>query len=198
MSEILVVYFSRDGAVEKMAQLIARGVEEHQGMTARLRALPPVSALSEAVEPSVPTVGAPYVTLQDMKECVGMALGSPCYFGNMAAAAKYFLDGTGSLWLSGSMIGKPASVFTSSGAMHGGQESTLLSMLIPLMHHGMVVVGLPFSESDLKTTRSGGTPYGASHLAGSEGDLLITEEEARLCRALGRRLAETAKKLVVD
>jgi len=198
MAEILVVYFSRDGAVEKMAQLVARGVEEETGMSARLRAMPAVSTVCEAVAPSVPDSGAPYVTLQDMKECDGMALGSPCYFGNMAAAAKHFLDGTGSLWLSASMAGKPASVFTSSGTMHGGQESTLLSMLTPLMHQGMLVVGLPFSEEDLKNTRSGGTPYGASHFAGSDGDLALTDEEARLCRALGKRLAATAKKLIAD
>ncbi len=197
MAEILVLYFSRDGAVEKMAQLIARGVEE-DGLVARLRAIPRMSSVTDAAESNVPVSGAPYVTIQDMKECIGLALGSPSYFGNMASAVKYFLDSTGSLWLSGSMVGKPASVFTSSGTMHGGQESTLLSMHIPLLHHGMLLVGLPFTEDALKTTRSGGTPYGASHLAGNEGDLLLTEEEARLCRALGKRLAVTARKLMVD
>ncbi len=198
MAEILVVYYSRDGAVAKMAQLIARGVEEVDGMEARLRALPPVSPLCEAVEEAIPQEGAPYATLHDLKECAGLAFGSPSHFGNMAAAAKYFLDSTTSLWLSGSLVDKPAALFTSSATLHGGQESTLLSMMTPLMHHGMVMVGLPYTEPDLTTTTSGGTPYGASHVAGSSGQNRVSEEEARLCRALGRRLARIARRLAAD
>ena len=198
MAEILVAYYSRDGAVEKMAKLIARGVAEVPGMEARLRALPRVSTVCEAVAEAIPEEGAPYATLLDLKECVGLALGSPTHFGNMAAATKYFLDSTTSLWLSGALVSKPAAVFTSTGTMHGGQESTLLSMMTPLMHHGMVMVGLPYTESDLTTTVSGGTPYGASHVAGVDGDAPITEEEARLCRAHGRRLAQIAQKLMAN
>ena len=164
-------------------------------MQARLRALPRVSTVSEAVEESIPEEGAPYATLHDLKECSGLVFGSPTHFGNMAASAKYFLDSSTSLWLSGSLAGKPAAVFTSTGTMHGGQESTLLSMMTPLMHHGMLIVGLPYTEEDLVTTSSGGTPYGASHVAGADGKNAISDEEARLCRALGRRVAETASKL---
>ncbi len=196
MAEVLVAYYSRDGAVEKMAKLIARGIEEVPGMEARIRAIAPVSTVCEAVEEAIPKEGAPYVTLHDLKECVGLAFGSPTHFGNMAAAAKHFLDSTTSLWLSGSLVNKPAGVFTSTATQHGGQESTLLSMMTPLMHHGMVMVGLPYTESDLTTTRSGGTPYGASHVAGSEGSCVISEEEARLCRAQGRRLAQIARQLM--
>lgn len=198
MAEILVLYYSRDGSVAKMAQLIGRGVEEVAGMEARLRALPRVSGVCEAVEETIPDEGAPYATLDDLKECAGLALGSPSHFGNMAASVKYFLDSTTSLWLSGALVGKPAALFTSSGTLHGGQESTLLSMMVPLLHHGMVLVGLPYTEEDLITTRSGGTPYGASHVAGADGQNRVTDEEARLCRALGRRLARIARKLVVD
>lgn len=194
MSEILVLYYSRDGAVAKMAQLVARGIEE-AGSRARLRTVPRVSTVCEAVEDAIPDAGAPYVTLDDLRECNGLALGSPGHFGNMAAPIKYFLDSTTSLWLSGALVGKPVAVFTSTGTFHGGQESVLLSMLPPLLHHGMIVVGLPYSEADLTTTASGGTPYGASHVAGIDGKRPFTEEEARLCRALGRRLAQVATKL---
>ena len=195
MADILVLYYSRHGSVKKMAQLIARGIEEMPGMTARIRTVPAVSTTCEATEASIPDDGAPYVTHDDLKQCAGLVLGSPTRFGNMAAPLKYFLDTTGSQWLSGTLSGKPAAVFTSTGSMHGGQESTLLSMMIPLLHHGMLISGIPYSETDLLNTQSGGTPYGASHLAGNDGKLPITEEEKRLCRALGKRVAETALKL---
>lgn len=195
MSEILVVYYSRDGAVQQLAQLICRGVEEVAGATARLRALPQVSTVCEAVEDTIPQAGAPYVSLNDLRECAGLVLGSPTHFGNMAASAKYFIDSTTPLWLAGELIGKPAAVFTSTGTLHGGQESTLLSMMLPLLHHGMVLVGLPYSEADLASTTSGGTPYGASHVAGLDGTRSVSDEEGRLCRALGRRVAEVAIKL---
>lgn len=197
MADILVLYYSRYGAVAQMAQFIARGVEEVPGMQARLRTVPAVSTVCEAVEDTIPSDGPPYVVLDDLRECAGLALGSPTRFGNMAAALKYFLDGTSSLWLSGALIGKPAAVFTSTSSLHGGQESTLLSMMLPLLHHGMIVMGLPYSETDLLSTTSGGTPYGASHVAGLDSKLPISEEEKRLCRALGKRLAETAAKLAV-
>ncbi len=195
MADILVLYYSRYGAVAQMAQFIARGVEEVPGMQARLRTVPTVSTVCEAVEDTIPGDGPPYVTLDDLRECAGLALGSPTRFGNMAAALKYFLDGTSSLWLSGALIGKPAAVFTSTSSLHGGQESTLLSMMLPLLHHGMIVMGLPYSETDLLSTTSGGTPYGASHVAGLDSKLPISDEEKRLCRALGKRLAETAARL---
>jgi len=195
MTEILVLYYSRDGSVARMAQLVARGVEEVTGMAARLRTVPPVSAVCETVAAAIPDAGAPYVTAEDMRECAGLVLGSPSYFGNMAAPLKYFLDTTGSLWLSGAMAGKPAALFTASGTLHGGQESTLLSMMLPLFHHGMVVMGLPYSESDLATTKTGGTPYGASHYAGIDGKQRVSEEEGRLCKALGHRVAEVAQAL---
>ncbi|MDZ4261863.1 MAG: NAD(P)H:quinone oxidoreductase [Pseudomonadota bacterium] len=196
MREILVLYYSRDGSVARMAQLVARGVEEVTGMAARLRTVPPVSAVCEAVAAPIPDAGAPYVTAEDMRECAGLVLGSPSYFGNMAAPLKYFLDTTGSLWLSGAMAGKPAALFTASGTLHGGQESTLLSMMLPLFHHGMVLIGLPYSESDLAATKTGGTPYGASHYAGIDGKQKVSEEEARLCKALGHRVAEVARVLM--
>ena len=195
MTEILVLFYSRDGSVARMAQLIARGIEEVDGVEARLRTVPAVSAVSEAVAAAIPEAGAPYASLDDLKECAGLALGSPAYFGNMAASLKHFLDGTGSLWLSAALAGKPAAVFTSSGTLHGGQESCLLSMMLPLLHHGMMLLGLPYSESDLASTTTGGTPYGASHWAGVDGKNELSEEEARLCRGLGRRLAQTAVKL---
>ena len=178
-----------------MAQLIARGVAEVSGMQARLRTVPTVSAVSEAVEDSIPTEGPPYATLDDLRECAGLALGSPTRFGSMAAPLKYFLDGTGSMWLSGGLAGKPAAVFTSTSTLHGGQETTLVSMMLPLLHHGMLIMGLPYSEPDLTTTTTGGTPYGASHYAGSDSKRPLSEEEKRLCRALGKRLAETARAL---
>ncbi|HED40795.1 MAG TPA: NAD(P)H:quinone oxidoreductase [Chromatiales bacterium] len=195
MAEILVLYYSRNGSVARMAQLVARGVEEVAGTTARIRTVPAVSTVCEATAATIPDEGAPYATHDDLKQCDGLLLGSPTRFGNMAAPLKYFLDSTGSQWLSGTLSGKPAAFFTSTASMHGGQESTLLSMMLPLLHHGMLICGIPFSETDLLNTRSGGTPYGASHLAGNDGKHPITEEEKRLCRALGRRLAQTALKL---
>ena len=195
MQEILVLYYSQTGAVKQMAQFVARGVEKVPQMGARLRTVPKVSALTEATEPAVPDSGAPYVEYADLEQCAGLALGSPTRFGNMAAPLKYFIDGTGGLWLKGALSGKPAAVFTSTASMHGGQETTLLSMMLPLIHHGMLIVGVPYSEPELMRTRGGGTPYGASHLAGPNADQPIGEDERRLCIALGTRLAETAQKL---
>lgn len=195
MKEILVLYYSHTGAVRQMAQFVARGVEQVSGAAARLRTVPRVSTVIEAVEPPVPDSGAPYAEYSDLEQCAGLALGSPTRFGNMAAPMKYFLDGTGAMWLNGTMAGKPAAVFTSTASLHGGQEATLLSMMLPLMHHGMILVGLPYTEPDLTSTRSGGTPYGVSHLAGPNADLPVTDEERRLCIALGRRLAEVALRL---
>lgn len=195
MSDILILYYSQGGAVHEMAKLVARGVESVKGMKARIRTVPKVSANCEATEPEVPASGAPYAELKDLQECAGLALGSPTRFGNMAAPMKYFLDGTTSLWLKGTLIGKPAAVFTSTGSMHGGQESTLLTMMLPLMHHGMVIVGLPYSEPELSSTSTGGTPYGASHVGGAADDRPISDDERKLCIALGKRLAETAQKL---
>ena len=193
--EILILYYSHGGSVRQLAQLMARGVDQVGGMRARLRTVPHVSAVCEATEPFVPDKGAPYAELRDLEECAGIAVGSPTRFGNMAAPMKYFWDGTASLWMQNALVGKPAAVFTSTGSMHGGQESTLLSMLIPLMHHGMIIVGLPYSEPELGTTQEGGTPYGASHFAGMANDRPVSETEKRLCMALGKRLAETALKL---
>jgi NAD(P)H dehydrogenase (quinone) len=195
MAEILVLYYSRHGATAEMARRIARGIEDVDGMQARVRTVPPVSAVCEAVEDDIPAEGPPYATHDDLRECHGLALGSPTRFGNMAAPLKYFIDSTSSLWLSGTMINKPAAVFTSTSSLHGGQESTLLSMMLPLMHHGMVMVGIPYSEPGLMQTREGGTPYGASHLAGVDSNLPITQSEADLCMALGRRLALLANRL---
>lgn len=195
MSYILVLYYSRHGAVKQLAQHIARGVESVAGMEARLRTVPAVSTNTEATEPAIPDSGAPYATLNDLKHCSGLALGSPTRFGNMAAPMKYFIDTTSSLWLSGSTVNKPAAVFSSTSTMHGGQETTLTSMMTPLFHLGFILLGIPYTEADLNTTQSGGTPYGATHVAGSGGKNPVTEEEKRLCFALGKRLAETAKKL---
>jgi NAD(P)H dehydrogenase (quinone) len=195
MSEILVLYYSRYGATEKMARQLARGVEEVDNSVARIRTVAPVSTVCEATEDSIPAEGAPYATLDDLHECDGLALGSPTRFGNMAAPLKYFLDTTSSLWLNGDLAGKPAAVFTSTSSMHGGQETTLLSMMLPLLHHGMLLLGIPYSETDLLHTDSGGTPYGASHLAGAESNRPLSDAEQRLCRALGRRLADTASRL---
>jgi len=195
MAEILVLYYSRNGATADMARHIARGVESVEGVTARLRTVPAVGPEHEAVGDSIPPSGPPYASLDDLRECAGLALGSPTRFGNMAAPMKYFLDTTSPLWLSGAMAGKPAGVFTSTSTLHGGQESTLLSMMIPLLHHGMLIMGLPYSETDLVHTRSGGSPYGASHLAGDKGELPLSEEEVRLCHAQGARLAAIAKQL---
>ncbi|HEY9202105.1 MAG TPA: NAD(P)H:quinone oxidoreductase [Gammaproteobacteria bacterium] len=193
MSEVLVLYYSQSGSTAEMARTIARGIEEVDGMQARLRTVPAVSSVCEASAPLVPESGAPYAELQDLQECSGLIMGSPTHFGNMAASLKHFIDGTGSLWMSGAMIDKPAAVFTSTASMHGGQESTLLSMLLPLMHHGMVVMGLPYSEAALHKTITGGTPYGASRL--NSGNAPLDNDEKDLCLALGRRVAEAAKKL---
>lgn len=190
-----MLYYSHHGGTRQLAQTIARGIEQVEGMSARLRTVPRVSPLSEATAPAVPDSGAPYVELADLQECCGLALGSPVRFGNMAAPMKYFLDTTAADWLKGTLAGKPACVFTAGTSMHGGQESTLLSMMLPLLHHGMLLVGIPFTEAELTTTREGGTPYGASHVSGSEGTPNITDSERKLAVALGRRLAETAKKL---
>ena len=195
MAYILILYYSRQGNTAALARQIARGVEAVPGMEARLRTVPAVSAEPEAVADEIPAEGPPYATHDDLRHCAGLALGSPTRFGNMAAALKYFLDGTSDLWLAGALAGKPAGVFTSSSSMHGGQETTLVSMMLPLFHHGMILVGLPYGETDLLHTLGGGTPYGPSHLAGQASDLPLTEEEKRLARALGRRLAETAVRL---
>lgn len=192
---ILVLFYSRHGATRKLAELIAQGVEGVPGCDARLRTVPAVSTVTEATEAEVPAEGAPYVELDDLRDCAGLAVGSPTRFGNMAAAMKYFWDGTATEWLAGTLAGKPACVFTSTGSLHGGQESTLLSMMIPLFHHGLMVLGLPYTNPELMTTASGGTPYGASHWSGLDGKKTITEDEKRLALALGRRLAETAVKL---
>ncbi len=195
MAEILVLYYSTNQSVAKMAHLVARGVEEVPGMMARLRTVPKVSTVCEATEDSIPEEGPPYAVPQDLEECAGLALGSPTHFGNMAAPLKYFLDGTGSQWFSGALADKPAGVFTSSSSAHGGQEATLLSMMIPLLHHGMLLVGLPYTEPELLTTQSGGTPYGPSHVAGGKPSQPLTTEEKHLCIALGRRIANTASRL---
>jgi NAD(P)H dehydrogenase (quinone) len=195
MSEVLILYYSRHGAVKQLAQFIARGVEQVDGFSVRVRTVPGVTSVTQALEPGVPGSGAPYVELRDLEECTGIAVGSPTRFGNMAAPMKYFWDQTGPLWLKGALAGKPAAVFTSSSSMHGGQETTLMSMMLPLLHHGMLIVGLPYSEPELMTTASGGTPYGASHVAGVASDQPVSEQEKKLCIALGRRLAVTTLKL---
>jgi len=194
MLEILILYYSRGGSVAKLAQHIARGVEE-AGCVARLRTVPALAVVTQVAAAAVPAAGAPYVEKADLAECAGLILGSPTRFGNMAAPLKHFLDGTGSEWVSGTLVGKPAAVFTSTSTMHGGQESTLLSMMLPLLHHGALIVGIPFTEPLLNTTRTGGTPYGASHLAGSDDKAPISDEERLLARALGRRVAETTLRL---
>ena len=191
---ILVLFYSRNGSTSEMARQIARGIEQG-GLEARLRTVPAISAECEAVAPAIPDEGAMYASLDDLKNCSGLALGSPTRFGNMVAPLKYFLDGTSNLWLTGALVGKPAGVFTSTASLHGGQESTLLSMLLPLMHHGMLVTGLPYSESALLHTTAGGTPYGPSHHAGADGKRGLDEHEIALCRALGQRLATIARKL---
>lgn len=190
-----MLYYSQRGAVRDLARAIAQGIDSVPGARARVRTVPKVSTVCEAVEPDIPDRGAPYCEPRDLEECIGLALGSPTRFGNMAAPLKYFLDGTSPQWLSGTLAGKPAAVFTSTGSLHGGQEATLLTMMVPLLHHGMVLVGLPYLETDLHTTASGGTPYGASHVAGSGDTAPLTEEEKRLAVAQGRRLAQIALKL---
>lgn len=193
--EILVLYYSRNGSVAALARQIARGVEEVPGAVARLRTVPPVSATTVQATPAVPDSGAPYVEARDLEQCAGLALGSPTRFGNMAAPMKHFIDGLGAQWASGTLAGKPAAVFTSTATMHGGQESTLLTMMVPLLHHGCVLLGIPYTEPALTHTQRGGTPYGASHVAGPDADPQLSDDEARLARALGRRLAATAAKL---
>ncbi len=195
MHKILVLYYSQKGAVEALAQSLARGIDSVPGVEAILRTVPRISTVCEATEPEVPVSGAPYVSLQDLSDCAGLALGSPVRFGNMAAPMKYFWDSTIATWLSGELIGKPAAVFTSSGSLHGGNESTLLSMMLPLFHHGMLLMGLPYSHPELSSTQTGGTPYGASHISGMNGDPTLSDDELTLARALGKRLAETALKL---
>ncbi len=195
MPEILVLYYSRGGSVARLARQIARGVGEVPGMAARLRTVPPVVAATQTAAPPVPEDGAPYVEKSDLAECAGLIVGSPTRFGNMAAPMKHFIDGLGAEWASGTLVDKPAAVFTSTATMHGGQESTLLSMQVPLLHHGCVIVGIPFTESLLSTTKSGGTPYGASHVAGGSDDPQLSDEEAALARALGRRVAALAARI---
>lgn len=195
MPEILVLYYSRGGSVARLARQIARGVGEVEGMAARLRTVPPVAPVTREAAPPEPEDGAPYVETRDLAECAGLILGSPTRFGNMAAPMKHFLDTLGAEWASGTLVGKPAAAFTSTASQHGGQESTLLTMLVPLLHHGCVIAGIPFTEPQLSTTRSGGTPYGASHVAGAKDDPQLTDEEAALARALGRRIAQLAMKL---
>lgn len=195
MSEILVLYYSRGGSVARLARHIARGIGEVDGMAARLRTVPPVAPVTQQAAPPVPEDGAPYVQPADLAECSGLLLGSPTRFGNMAAPMKHFLDTLGADWANGTLAGKPAGVFTSTASMHGGQESTLLSMHLPLLHHGCLIVGIPFTEPALGHTRGGGTPYGASHVSGAEDDPQPSEDEARLAQALGRRVAGIARRL---
>lgn len=192
---VLVLYYSLHGATRAMAQQIARGITQENGMEARLRTVPKVSPVTEASEPAIPSEGDIYCTEEDLKQCSGLVLGSPTRFGNMAAPLKYFWDGTASQWINGDLIDKPATVFTSTASLHGGQETTLLSMMLPLIHHGMVIAGIPYSEAGLHRTQTGGTPYGASHTAGTKADRPLSEDEAELCRAQGKRLARLALKL---
>jgi NAD(P)H dehydrogenase (quinone) len=195
MADILVLYYSHTGSVRELATHFARGVDAVPGMSARMRTVPKVSTVVETAAPAVPESGAPYVTSADLKECAGLALGSPTRFGNMAAPMKYFLDGTGGEWMSGALAGKPASVFTSTSTMHGGNEATLLSMMLPLLHHGMLIVGIPFTEHGLSMTEEGGTPYGASHVGGADGSKPVSATEKALAFAAGKRLASIAAKL---
>src|ERR1700728_1536123 len=195
MNEILILYYSRQGSTAALARHVGRGVESVRGMQARLRTVPAVSAATERALPLVPEAGPPYATREDLSQCCGLILGSPTRFGNMAAPLKFFLDGTSALWISGALVGKPAAVFTSTQTLHGGQESTLLSMMVPLLHHGMYLVGLPYTEAGLTDTRSGGTPYGASHVAALSGHGELSETERELARALGNRVAALAARL---
>jgi NAD(P)H dehydrogenase (quinone) len=195
MAEILVLFYSRKGSTAELARQVCRGIESVPGARARLRTVPQVTTVVERTEPAVPAEGPPYATHDDLRECDGLVLGSPTRFGNMAAPLKHFLDGTSALWVSGALAGKPAGVFTSTQTMHGGQETTLLSMMLPLIHHGMIVVGLPYTEHALNRTRSGGSPYGASHVAGDETQPKLSEEERSLAVVLGKRVAELAVKL---
>ncbi|MGY3263975.1 NAD(P)H:quinone oxidoreductase [Lysobacter sp. HA35] len=195
MPDVLIVYYSRNGSVARLARHVARGVEEVESMQARLRTVPPVAAVTTTAAPPVPEDGAPYVDARDLQDCAGLLIGSPTRFGNMAAPLKHWIDGLGGDWASGTLVGKPAGAFTSSSTMHGGQESTLLSMMLPLLHHGCVIAGIPYTEPRLSSTRSGGTPYGASHVAGVRDDQPVDEDEAHLARVLGRRIAMLAAKL---
>jgi len=195
MAEILVLYYSVGGSLRRMAELVAEGAERVPGVQARLRTVPKVAPQTQVAEPEIPSAGAPYCELKDLERCAGLALGSPTRFGNMAAPLKHFLDGTGALWLSGALAGKPACVFTSTASLHGGQETTLISMMLPLFHHGMVLVGLPYTLAELNATRAGGTPYGASHFAGVADDQPVADAERALCVAQGKRLAEVALRL---
>ncbi|WP_028994668.1 NAD(P)H:quinone oxidoreductase [Azonexus hydrophilus] len=195
MQDILVLYYSHRGSVRALAERLARGIDSVPGAQARLRTVPRVSTVCEASAPGIPDAGAPYVEISDLEECAGLALGSPVRFGNMAAPMKYFWDGTIATWQNGSLAGKPACVFTSSASQHGGNEATLLSMMLPLLHHGMLLMGLPYTEAELSTTRSGGTPYGASHVAGGNGDPTLTEAESQLAFAQGQRLARLVVQL---
>ena len=195
MLKILVLYYSQNGSVLNLAREIAKGIDSMAGCEAVLRTVPKVSTVCEQVADSIPDSGAPYASIEDLRTCAGLAMGSPTRFGNMAAAMKYFLDGTSGVWLSGDLIGKPASVFTSSSSMHGGQESTLLTMMVPLLHQGMMVMGVPYSEADVGSTKTGGTPYGASHVSGSEGKNQLSPAEKRIAFAQGKRLAQTALQL---
>ncbi|MGB5178039.1 MAG: NAD(P)H:quinone oxidoreductase [Gammaproteobacteria bacterium] len=195
MKEILVLFYSRYGATAEMAHIIARGIESHPHCQARIRTVPAVSSVCETIEDDIPMQGPPYATLDDLRECAGLVLGSPTRFGNMAAALKYFIDTTSSLWLAGELTGKPAAVFTSTSSLHGGQETTLLSMMLPLLHHGMLIMGLPYTETELLTTLSGGTPYGPSHTAGTDSKRPLSDEEKHLCTALGKRMANVTSRL---
>jgi NAD(P)H dehydrogenase (quinone) len=195
MPDVLVLYYSRNGSVAKLARQIARGIGEVDGMRARLRTVPPVASTTEVASPPVPEEGAPYVVRGDLADCAGLLLGSPTRFGNMAAPLKHFIDGLGAEWASGTLVGKPAGVFTSTATLHGGQEATLLSMMLPLLHHGCVIAGIPYTEPRLSTTRTGGTPYGASHVAGTGDDTQPSDDEAVLARALGRRIAQLVARL---
>ena len=195
MADILILYYSRFGNVAEMAKHVARGVESVRTCNAVIRTVPTVSTVCEAVADEIPASGPPFATKDDLTRCAGLALGSPTRFGNMAAPLKYFLDDTGDIWLSGSLVGKPAAVFTSTGSLHGGQESTLLSMMLPLLHHGMIIMGVPYTEPALSSTQAGGTPYGSSHVAGMESDQEITRDEKKICMTMGARLAELSLKL---
>jgi len=195
MTDILVLYYSRFGSTAKLAEQVALGINSVAGCNARVRTVPAVSANTAASEPAVPDEGAPYVSNTDLAECAGLVMGSPTRFGNMAAALKYFLDGTSGEWLSGALSGKPAGVFTSTSSLHGGQESTLLTMSVPLLHHGMLLVGVPYSESALVETTTGGTPYGASHVARDKADTTLSKEETQVAQTLGKRVAAAALKL---
>jgi NAD(P)H dehydrogenase (quinone) len=195
MPEILVLYYSRGGSVARLARHVARGIDEIDGMRARVRTVPPVAVSTQIATPPVPDEGAPYVERDDLAECAGLLLGSPTRFGNMAAPLKHFIDSLGTEWVSGTLVGKPAGVFTSTSTLHGGQESTLLSMMLPLLHHGCLITGIPYTEPALSSTTGGGTPYGASHVAGTRDDTQPSQDEADLARALGRRVADLAARL---